>query len=41
MGAASGSWNPGLLVPVGDKHTREYTKHGMFSSMYWAERADE
>jgi hypothetical protein len=29
MGAASGSWNPGILVSQGeDQHSREWTKHG-------------
>jgi hypothetical protein len=29
MGAASGSWNPALLVfDNADKHSREYTQHG-------------
>jgi hypothetical protein len=41
MGAASGSWNPGLLVPVGDKHSRAYTRHGSSCLIYWVERADE
>jgi hypothetical protein len=33
IGAASGSWNPGILVSQGgDPHSRGWTKHGNYLS---------